>query len=219
MTASYIVLLGPPGAGKGTQAQLISAQLGLPHISSGNLFRENMKSSTELGNLARMFIDRGELVPDKVTMELIRERLLQPDCVKGALMDGFPRTKTQAKAFDSLLHELDGEVKAVPYISLDESIVVERMAGRWTCRQSGHVFHEKFNPPKQPGLCDQDGSELYQREDDIADTVVHRFRVYLEKTAPLIEYYRQQNKLFEVDGSLEMNQVAEEILNGLRARV
>ncbi len=209
---TYIVLLGPPGAGKGTQAQVISEKLGLPHISSGDIFRENLKNQTELGWQAETYMKRGELVPDDITVAMIRERLSRPDCLAGALLDGFPRTTSQAEALASMLAGFSGQVDAVPYISVAEDVLVERLTGRWTCRQEGHVYHEKFNPPKVAGRCDLDGSELYQRDDDKAETVKRRIRVYLEQTAPLIEYYRQRGVLLEVDGALPIEQVSAELL-------
>jgi adenylate kinase len=205
---TYIVLLGPPGAGKGTQAQIISEKLGLPHISSGDIFRENLKNQTELGQAADGYMKRGELVPDDLTIAMIRERLSRPDCRPGALLDGFPRTPAQADALATMLADFSGQVDAVPYISVAEDVLVERLTGRWTCRQEGHIFHEKFNPPKVAGRCDIDGSELYQREDDKAETVKRRIRVYLEQTAPLIAYYRQRGVLLEVDGTLPIEQVS-----------
>ncbi len=208
----YVVLLGPPGAGKGTQAQLISSKLGLPHISSGDLFREHLKASTELGRLAKGYIDRGELVPDDVTIAMIRERLSRPDCAAGALLDGFPRTPPQAEALAKILVDFQGKVDAVPYINVSEEILVERLSGRWTCRAQGHVFHEKYNPPREAGRCDIDGSDLYQREDDKAETVVNRIRVYFKQTMPLIEYYRQQGVLMEVDGSQSIDDVSADLL-------
>ncbi len=212
----FIVLLGPPGAGKGTQAEAISAKLHLPHISSGDIFRENLKNQTELGKLAAGFINKGELVPDDVTIAMIRERLSRPDCQAGALLDGFPRTPAQAEALATLLSEIDGQVKYVPYICVPEDVLIERLAGRWTCREAGHVFHEKYNPPKQQGICDFDGSELYQREDDKAETVKRRIRVYLEQTQPLIEYYRQHGVLREVDGKKPIEQVTNDLLLALQ---
>jgi adenylate kinase len=211
----YIVLLGPPGAGKGTQAQVISARLGLPHISSGDIFRENLKGQTELGILAKRFIDRGELVPDDVTIAMIRDRLSRPDCRVGALLDGFPRTPAQAEALAGILAGFGGDVDAVPYINVSEAVLVERLTGRWTCREAGHVFHEKFNPPKAAGRCDNDGSELYQREDDKAETVSRRIRVYFEQTMPLIEYYRQKGVLLEIDGTQSIEQVSANLLAAL----
>jgi adenylate kinase len=215
---TYIVLLGPPGAGKGTQAQIIVEQLGLVHISSGDIFRENLKSQTELGKLAKGFMDRGELVPDDVTIAMIRERLSRPDCQSGALLDGFPRTVAQAEALEAMLGEFGGRVDAVPYISVPEEVLIERLSGRWTCRAQGHVYHEKYNPPKTPGRCDSDGSELYQRDDDKAETVARRIRVYLEQTQPLIEFYRQRGVLIEVDGTQSIEKVSAALLAALKVK-
>lgn len=212
---AYIVLLGPPGAGKGTQAQIISQTLGLPHVSSGDIFRENLKSQTDLGKLASGYMNRGELVPDDVTIAMIKDRLARPDCKNGALLDGFPRTPAQAEALGSMLAGFGGKVDAVPYISVPEDVLVERLTGRWTCRSQGHVYHEKFNAPARPGVCDVDGSELYQREDDKAETVKRRIRVYLEQTEPLIEYYRQRGLLIEVDGKKPIDEVSAELLAAL----
>lgn len=214
---TYIILLGPPGAGKGTQAQAISETLRLPHISSGDIFRENLKKETELGKLAAGFMNKGELVPDDVTIAMIRERLTRSDCQAGALLDGFPRTPAQAVALSNMLEELGGQVAAVPYISVPEPVLIERLTGRWTCRQAGHIFHEKYNPSRQPGRCDFDGSELYQREDDKAETVTRRIRVYLEQTKPLIDYYQQLGCLIEVDGTLPIEQVTANLLAALPA--
>jgi adenylate kinase len=214
---TYVVLLGPPGAGKGTQAQLVSKKLGLPHVSSGDIFRENLKAETELGKLARGFMDRGELVPDDVTIAMIRERLSRPDCAPGALLDGFPRTPAQAKALDTMLAELGGKVDVVPYINVPEAVLVERLTGRWTCRAQGHVFHEKYNPPEKAGRCDFDGSELYQREDDKAETVINRIRVYLNQTMPLIDHYRRNGVLVEVDGTQPIEGVSADLLAALPA--
>jgi adenylate kinase len=212
---TFIVLLGPPGAGKGTQAHVISDRLGLPHISSGDLFRENQKNQTELGALAKGFIDRGELVPDDVTIAMIRERLSRPDCQAGALLDGFPRTPHQADALAEIVAELKGHVDAVPYIKVPEDVLIERLTGRWTCRTCGHVFHEKFNPPMNAGRCDNDGSELYQREDDKEETVSKRIKVYFEQTQPLIDYYRQKGLLVKVDGTGSIGKVSADILAAL----
>jgi adenylate kinase len=215
--SSFIVLLGPPGAGKGTQAKAISEKTSLPHISSGDIFRENLKNQTELGKLAAQYINKGELVPDDVTIAMIHQRLSRPDCQNGALLDGFPRTPAQAEALSNILTELQGKVIAVPYISVPEGVLIERLSGRWTCRQAGHIFHEKYNPPLQPGRCDIDGSELYQREDDKAETVKRRIRVYLEQTEPLIEYYRQRGLLIEVDGARAIELVTADLLAALPA--
>lgn len=210
--STYIVLLGPPGAGKGTQAELISERLGLVHISSGDIFRENLKQQTELGKLAQGYMSRGELVPDDVTIAMIRERLSRPDCVQGALLDGFPRTPAQADALGVMLATMGGAVNCVPYISVASGILIERLSGRWTCRAEGHVYHEKYNPPQKAGLCDVDGSELYQREDDKPATVENRIRVYLAQTTPLIEYYRQKGLLAEVDGTQPIETVTTDLM-------
>ena len=212
---TYIVLLGPPGAGKGTQAQAISNKLGLPHISSGDLFRENLKNQTDLGKLAKGFIDRGELVPDDVTIAMIKDRLAREDCKPGALLDGFPRTPAQADALAEMLVGFAGRVNGVPYIKVAEKVLIERLTGRWTCRAQGHVFHAKFNPPKKAGVCDVDGSELYQREDDKAETVINRIQVYFQQTRPLIEYYQKAGLLLEVDGKQPIPQVTADLLAAL----
>ncbi len=213
--ASYIVFLGPPGAGKGTQAKILSQRLGLAHISTGDLFRENFKKETELGKLAKSYMSKGELVPDDVTVAMVRERLSREDCQKGAILDGFPRTTAQATALDALLAELGGQVDLVPLIKVADEKLVERLSGRWTCRAAGHIFHEKFNPPKEPGICDYDGSELYQRDDDKPETVKHRIQVYWEQTSPLIAYYREKGKLIEVDGEQPIESVTQALMAAL----
>ncbi len=213
---TYIVLLGPPGVGKGTQAELIAETTGLPHVSSGDLFRENIKNETELGKLAQSFMNKGELVPDDVTIRMIRDRLSRPDCKAGALLDGFPRTTVQADSLANLLAEFGGKVNYVPYISASESTLIERLSGRWTCRAQGHIFHEKHNPPQKSGLCDFDGSQLYQRDDDRAETVIRRIQVYFTQTAPLIEYYRERGLLSEIDGAQPIEKVTADLLAVLR---
>lgn len=214
----YYVLIGPPGAGKGTQAQRISQSLSVPHISSGDLFREHLKKGTELGMKAKSYIDRGELVPDDLTISMVQKRLAEPDCKNGALLDGFPRTPAQAKALSEMLKSFDGQVNAVPFIKVPEKVLVKRLSGRWTCRAEGHVFHEKFNPAKKAGICDVDGSELYQREDDQPETVINRIQVYFNQTMPLIEYYSNAGLLLEVDGSKSIDGVTAELLKGLAER-
>lgn len=209
---NYIVLLGAPGAGKGTQATLISKEIGLPHVSSGDIFRENIKNHTELGQMAGEYLDRGDLVPDDVTIAMIRERLSREDCFGGAVLDGFPRTPAQAEALDTMLAEIGGEVNVVPYIKVDEDVLIERLSGRWTCRESGHIFHEEFSPPKVPGKCDFDDSELYQREDDRAETVTKRIHVYLEQTAPLIAHYTDKGLISEIDGARQIEVVTADLL-------
>lgn len=213
---TFIVLLGPPGVGKGTQAEILAEMTKLAHVSSGDLFRENIKNQTELGKLAKSFMDKGELVPDGVTISMIRDRISRPDCEAGAILDGFPRTPTQADALEKMLAEFGGEVNAVPYITAAETVLVERTSGRWTCRDHGHIYHEKFSPPQKAGVCDFDGSELYQRDDDTVETVTKRIRVYLEQTMPLVEYYRKLGKLLEIDGAQPVEQVTKVLLSALK---
>lgn len=215
--SEFIVLLGPPGAGKGTQAQRISEELGLPHISSGDIFRENLKNQTELGKLAQGYMNKGELVPDDVTIAMIKARLRKDDCVSGAVLDGFPRTPTQAEALDIMLTEIDGSVRYVPYIAVDVPVLVERLGGRWTCPTCGRVYHTVFNPPKTDELCDDDGSALYQRDDDKEATVRNRIDVYFEQTTPLIEHYRGKGLLVEIDGAQGINEVTSQLLRTIRS--
>jgi adenylate kinase len=211
----FIVMLGAPGAGKGTQAKLLAEKSGLTHISSGDLFRENIKNETKLGVLAKSYIDKGELVPDDVTIEMVKERLCRPDCEKGAILDGFPRTTAQAEALDTSLVEMGHKIDIVPLIGVGESVLMERLTGRWTCKQCGAIYHTLFSPPKQAGICDLDGSELYQRPDDTPETVSNRIKVYTEQTAPLIEYFTRQGVLAEINGNQAIEQVTEELLGKL----
>ena len=213
--ARYYVLLGPPGAGKGTQAKIIAENLHLVHISSGDIFRENLGKQTELGKQAQGYINRGELVPDGLTINMIRDRLQKPDCENGVILDGFPRTPAQAEALRKMLNETGQEVLGVPYISVPADVLIERLSGRWSCKQNGHVYHLKYNPPKVAGICDIDGSELYQREDDRSETVLKRIEVYLSQTAPLIVYYQEQGKLLEVDGTQDIAKVSDQLLKAL----
>jgi adenylate kinase len=214
-TSRFIVLLGPPGAGKGTQAQSLSNELGLPHVSSGDIFRENLKQQTELGKDAQGYMNRGELVPDDVTIAMIEERLSRPDCRQGAILDGFPRTPAQAKALEEILTKLDSKVQVVPYISVPQQVLAERLGGRWTCPECGRVYHEKFNPPQSDCKCDDDGAQLYQRQDDKSETVLNRIKVYFQQTAPLIEHYRNEGLLHEVDGTQEIDDVTSDILEAV----
>jgi adenylate kinase len=209
---TYIVLLGPPGVGKGTQAKILSEQTGLAHISSGDLFRENLKNQTELGKLAQTYMTKGELVPDDVTIAMIRERLSRPDCKEGAILDGFPRTPAQADALETMLKDFNGHVDVVPFVTADAKVLIERLGGRWTCRANGHIFNEKSNPPKIDKVCDFDGSELYQRDDDKEETVKRRIEVYFDQTSPLISYYRDHCKLVEIDGTRSIDQVTQDLL-------
>ncbi len=211
MTKFY-VLLGPPGAGKGTQAAIIADTCGIPHISSGNIFRENLRSDTELGKKAKKFMDKGELVPDDITIGMVKDRLTQTDCSNGALLDGFPRTPNQAEALSAFLASINAEIACVPFINVEAEELIERLSGRWTCKAEGHVFHTKHKPPKQEGVCDFDGSPLYQREDDKKETVGQRIRVYFKKTAPLVDFYKEKELLVEVNGALPIEKVTEALM-------
>jgi len=213
--AKYLVLLGPPGVGKGTQAKILSRRTGLAHMSSGDLFRENLKNKTGLGTLAQTYMSKGELVPDDVTIAMIRDRLAQSDCVAGAILDGFPRTPSQADALEIMLKEFQGHVDLVPFITGAEDVLVERLSDRWTCRANGHIFNQKYNPPKKVGICDFDGSDLYQRDDDKAETVKRRIQVYLNQTSPLIAYYRDHGKLVEIDGMQTIEKVTQSLVSAL----
>jgi adenylate kinase len=212
-------MIGAPGAGKGTQARLIAAKYGLAHISSGDLFRENIKNNTELGQLAQSFISKGELVPDEVTIRMVEHRLSREDCVNGAVLDGFPRTPPQAEALSELLEGLGYQINLVPYIKVPDDVLVTRLSGRCTCRAQGHIYHQLFNPPKEPGICDVDGSELYHREDDSPETVRNRIAVYMEQTSPLIEHYQGQGILVEINGDRPIEEVQADMLAALSSKV
>lgn len=214
--ALFLVLLGGPGAGKGTQAERLSAALGIPQVSTGDLFRENLKEDTELGLLAKGYMERGELVPDEVTVEMVRVRLSQPDAAKGVILDGFPRTVAQAEALQELMTALGTELAVAPYIKVDEDTLVARLAGRWTCKACGAMYHQIFSPPTQAGLCDKCGGELYQRPDDTPETQKHRIRVYFEQTAPLIDYYQRKGLLAEIDGRPGIDEIQAKLLSVVR---
>lgn len=203
----YLILLGGPGAGKGTQGQLLSTYLGIQRISSGDLFREHVRSRTELGLTAKAYMDRGELVPDLVTVAMVTERLAQLDCVRGAILDGFPRTLPQAEALEAALYNQGKSIAQVLDLCVDMSVLVERLAGRWICRVCGAAFHNIFRPPVNPGQCDHCGNALFQRDDDRPETVVQRLEVYARQTAPLQAFYRQRGILVRIDGSLEVDDV------------
>jgi len=207
----FIILLGPPASGKGTQATRLREALDLPHVASGDLFRENLKHETELGLKARVYMDRGDLVPDDVTIAMVMYRLSQPDCTGGALLDGFPRTIAQAEALDKALAVQGYNISLVPNIAVPDDVLVERVSGRRLCRTCGESYHVQFNPPKQPGVCDRDGGELYQRDDDRPETVRQRLKVYWDQTSPLIDYYRRQGVLVKINGDQSIDAVAADL--------
>jgi adenylate kinase len=216
MAQMIIILLGAPGAGKGTQSEILSEQLQMAHVSSGDLLRDNRKRGTELGKIAEGYMDRGELVPDGLIIEMILDRLALPDASHGVLLDGFPRTVPQAAALDEALDRNGKRVNAALYINVPEDVLLERFSGRLTCRNCGHVYHEKFAPPRVPGVCDACGGELYQREDDKRETALKRLAVYFDQTRPLIGYYRDMNKLGEVNGQQPIETVTNDLLELLR---
>lgn len=214
----HIVLLGAPGAGKGTQADILCREMNLAHIASGDLFRQALDQKTELGLLAKSYMEAGKLVPDEITIKMILERVSQPDCASGCLFDGFPRTLEQAKALDRAFAEQGGKIDKVIYIKVAEEELVKRLSGRWICRNCQTPYHIVSSPPKVPGKCDKCGAELYQRPDDTEETVRERLKVFSTQTMPIINYYRKQNKLVEVDGNLGIQDVARQALAALRGR-
>ena len=214
----HIVLLGAPGAGKGTQAAVISDTLGLAHVASGDLFRQAQDNGSELGTLVRSYMEKGELVPDAVTIRVIRERISAPDCAQGFILDGFPRTLEQAKALDEALTEKGKAVDVVLYIKVSTEELVKRLGGRWVCRNCQTPYHVISSPPRVAGRCDRCGGELYQRPDDSEEAVRNRLRVYSTETAPLIEYYTGQGKLVEINGEQGVEVVAKEVMAALSQR-
>jgi len=212
----YIILLGAPGAGKGTQADSLSSELNLPHIASGDLFREALKKETELGLLAKSYMERGELVPDEVTIKMILQRIEMPDCVSGCLFDGFPRTLAQAEALDKGLADKGKSIDKVLYIKVSNEELLKRLGGRWLCQNCQTPYHLITAPPKVLGKCDKCGGELYQREDDKEETVKERLRVFFAQTIPIVDYYRGQSKLIEVNGNQGIQEVAKKIMLSLR---
>lgn len=210
-----LILLGPPGAGKGTQAVSIVEKYNIPHISTGDIFRYNIKQGTELGKKAKSYMDQGLLVPDELVVEIVEDRLKQDDCVNGFLLDGFPRTVVQAEALDEVLKNMDVNLDKVINIEADKGILIERAVGRRICKECGATFHVTNNPSTKGDICDKCGGNLYQRDDDNAETVTRRIEVYLKETTPLIEYYSKQNKLITVDGVKEIDKVFEDIVASL----
>ena len=198
--------------GKGTQAAILAEKTGLVHITTGELFREAIRQETELGKQAKVYYDRGQLVPDHLTIAMLLERLSQGGCAGGCILDGFPRTLEQATALDEALAREGRAIDKVVYIQAPQDELLSRLSGRWNCRQCGSVYHERFQPPREAGRCDQCGGELYQREDDKPETARRRLEVYAQQTAPLIDYYRERGKLVEIDGHKSVEEVAENLL-------
>ena len=212
-----IVLVGPPGAGKGTQAQFIASHLAIPRISTGDIFRYNVTSNTELGRKAREFMDRGDLVPDEVTVAMVRDRLAEDDAQEGFLLDGFPRNVPQAETLKKLLlQEWDARLSVVLELVVDEDEVVRRLSGRRTCRRCERVWHVLYDPPARTGICDDCGGELFQRDDDSEETIRHRIEVYAEQTFPLLAFYADENILIGIDATGPVEEVTSRAMAALR---
>ncbi|KEI05010.1 adenylate kinase [Clostridium botulinum] len=208
-----MILLGPPGAGKGTQAKLISEKYSIPHISTGDIFRKNISEKTPLGVKAKEYMDKGQLVPDELTIDLVNDRLTHEDCKTGFLLDGFPRTVKQAEALENFLNKNDQNLDTALLINVPSSFILERMTGRRVCPSCGASYHIKFNPPKIEGLCDVCKAEVIQRKDDTEETVKERIEVYDRQTQPLVDFYASKDQLFVVDGTQSIDQVFETISN------
>ncbi|GIH25535.1 adenylate kinase [Acrocarpospora phusangensis] len=211
-----VVLVGPPGAGKGTQAQFIASHLSIPKISTGDIFRANVSGGTELGKLAKGFMDRGDLVPDEVTIAMVRDRLAEDDAQEGFLLDGFPRNVAQAEVLKKMLTDFGTGLDLVLELVVDDDEVVRRLAGRRTCRSCGKVWHVDFDPPKAEGICDACGGELFQRDDDREETIRHRLEVYQEQTAPLVSFYADEGILRGVDATGPVEEVTQRAMSELR---
>jgi adenylate kinase len=211
-----LVLVGPPGAGKGTQAQFVAAHLSVAQVSTGDIFRANVSQGTPLGKQAKEFMDAGDLVPDEVTVAMVRERLAERDTQRGFLLDGFPRTVPQAVQLDELLEEMQAALDVVLELVVDDGEVIRRLSGRRTCHNCGHIWHVDFDPPTAEGVCDNCGGELFQRDDDQAETIRHRLEVYYEQTAPLIGYYAEHGILVGIDAMGPVDDVTERASAALR---
>jgi adenylate kinase len=213
-----LILLGPPGAGKGTQAASLIEKYNIPHISTGDIFRKNIKEGTELGKKAKEYLDSGRLVPDSLVVEIVADRLNQNDCVDGFLLDGFPRTNSQALALDEFLNTKGANLDAVVNIVVDPKLLVERAVGRRICKSCGATYHIAFNKPKNETVCDLCSGELYQRSDDVEETVANRINVYVQETSPLIDYYTYKGNIVNIDGQKEIAEVFEDIIKALEAK-
>ena len=211
----YVVFLGAPGAGKGTQAAEVAKALKLAHIATGDMFREAQKKGTKLALEAKTYMDKGMLVPDEITIKMVQERISAPDCKNGVIFDGFPRNMAQAQALDKAMAEQSKAIDKVVYIKVSEGELLKRLGGRWICRQCQTPYHEVASPPKVKGKCDKCGGELYQRSDDVPETIKERLKVFFAQTAPLIDYYTKTGKLVEVNGEGGMDEIKQRILNAI----
>ncbi|WP_184582992.1 adenylate kinase [Lipingzhangella halophila] len=211
-------MVGPPGAGKGTQAQILASELSIPKVSTGDIFRTNVSGGTDLGKQAKTYMDRGELVPDEVTNEMVRDRLAQEDAQAGFLLDGFPRNVAQAETLNKILNDLGERLDVVLELAVDQEEVVRRLAGRRSCRSCGHVQHLEYDPPQVDGVCDNCGGELFQREDDREETIRRRLEVYDEQTAPLVAFYRNEGILQTIDATGAVEDIAARALDALRSQ-
>jgi adenylate kinase len=212
----FVVFLGAPGAGKGTQAAVVAQKLGIPHIATGDLFRQAVDKGTKLGLLAKSYMEKGALVPDEVTIQMLSERLAQPDCKNGCVFDGFPRTLDQAKALDGVMSKLKSAIDKAIDIEVPDAELLKRLGGRWICRKCQTPYHEVFSPPKKKGLCDKCGGELYQRADDNEATIKNRLKVYHSQTTPILDFYK--DKLVKIDGTVEIAKVTEQIVNAMKVK-
>ncbi len=210
-----IILLGAPGAGKGTQAKVLEEHTGLVHVASGDLFRAALRQGTELGMLAKSYMDRGALVPDEVVIRMIIERISRPDCSSGVLFDGFPRTSDQARALEHELAAYGRRIDVVIYLKVPDAVLLRRIAGRQTCKTCGSTYNMYYFPSKRLDVCDECGGRLYQRSDDTMETARHRLEVYFAQTMPLIAYFREQGSLLEIDGQQEISLVTDTMIRGL----
>ncbi|MBC7087054.1 MAG: adenylate kinase [Tissierellales bacterium] len=210
-----LILLGPPGAGKGTQASAIVKRYNIPHISTGDIFRMNIKENTPLGKEVKHYLDAGLLVPDELVVDIVKDRIKKSDCKNGFLLDGYPRTIKQAEVLDEELAKMGTKLDAAINIFLDTQLLIERAVGRRLCKNCGATYHIKFHPPKQQGICDKCGGELYQRDDDKEETIKKRIEVYINQTKPLIEYYKNREILVNIDGSQSIENTFDQIINAL----
>jgi adenylate kinase len=215
VAGARVVLLGPPGAGKGTQAKLLQEKFGACQISTGDILRKAVAEQTPLGKQAAQYIDRGALVPDDVMVKLVAERLKEKDCERGFILDGFPRTIPQAESLDGILKQMGLSLNRVLSVQVPRSVIIERLAGRRSCKDCGAMSHVVFNPPRKDGVCDHCGGDLYQRHDDKEETVANRLKVYEEQTAPLVNYYRQRNLLREIDGVGSIDEIRTRVTRAL----